>query len=152
MGGEASGTPDQGDWFRGVRGWLVWGIPIAILVISPSLGTRYLVILRPYALLRNWPVLLAARGCRASLRYRCAAAGRERMVHAVRRGRDRRHRAVLCARMDSRPVPIQKSLAEPLCVRAGLLFGKQVTDESTTLSGIHQIPWATATQGGMWSL
>jgi hypothetical protein len=62
MGGEASGTPDQGDWFRGVRGWLVWGIPIAILVISPSLGTRYLVIL--------WPTLLAFMGVACLLNAR----------------------------------------------------------------------------------
>jgi ABC-type Co2+ transport system permease subunit len=37
MGDEATGTRGQGDWFRGARGWLVWGLPIAILVISPIL-------------------------------------------------------------------------------------------------------------------
>lgn len=64
MSGEMSRTPGQGDWFRGARGWLIWGIPIAILVISPSIGTRYLVIV--------WPTLLTFMGMACLLNaHRC---------------------------------------------------------------------------------
>jgi hypothetical protein len=38
------------DWAQGVRGCLTFGIPAAILLISPALGARYLVIV--------WPALL----------------------------------------------------------------------------------------------
>lgn len=54
MADEVSCTPGESDWARGIRGWLIWGIPIAILVISPSFGSRYLVIV--------WPALLAFMG------------------------------------------------------------------------------------------
>jgi hypothetical protein len=44
----------KADWARGIRGCLTWGIPITILLVSPEIGTRYLVIL--------WPVLLTFMG------------------------------------------------------------------------------------------
>ena len=66
MNSEASCTEGRSDWFRGVRAWLIWGIPIGILVISPSLGTRYLVIL--------WPTLLTFMGVACLLNARrCGA-------------------------------------------------------------------------------
>jgi hypothetical protein len=48
-----SATRDA-DWARGIRGCLTWGIPITILLVSPKIGTRYLVVL--------WPVLLTFMG------------------------------------------------------------------------------------------
>ena len=54
MSGEISSTRRDADWTRGIRGCLRWGIPIAILLISPAISTRYLVIL--------WPVLLTIMG------------------------------------------------------------------------------------------
>lgn len=57
---------DQGrraaDWASGVRGCLTFGIPAAILLISPTIGTRYLVIL--------WPALLTFMGAACLLNAR----------------------------------------------------------------------------------
>ncbi|HEY6483547.1 MAG TPA: hypothetical protein VIY54_08455 [Steroidobacteraceae bacterium] len=50
------------DWASGVRGCLTFGIPAAILLVSPSIGTRYLVIV--------WPVLLTFMGVACLLNAR----------------------------------------------------------------------------------
>jgi hypothetical protein len=42
------------DWANGLRGCLTWGIPITILLATPSVGDRYLVII--------WPALLTFMG------------------------------------------------------------------------------------------
>ncbi|MGH9642016.1 MAG: hypothetical protein ACRD3Q_06280 [Terriglobales bacterium] len=66
MAGESSGA----DWARGLRGWLTWGIPIVILVVSP---VRYLVIVWPAALtFMGAACLLNARRCG---RIHCYATG-----------------------------------------------------------------------------
>jgi hypothetical protein len=62
MNGEISSTRRNADWTRGIRGCLTWGIPIAILLISPAINTRYLVIL--------WPVLLTFMGVACLLNAR----------------------------------------------------------------------------------
>lgn len=51
----------RADWTRGVRGGLTWGIPVALLVISPE---RYLFIV--------WPTMLTFMGVMCLLNaYRC---------------------------------------------------------------------------------
>jgi hypothetical protein len=50
------------DWTRGIRGCLAWGVPIAILLISPQVRTRYLVIV--------WPALLTFMGVACLLNAR----------------------------------------------------------------------------------
>ena len=50
------------DWASGVRGCLTFGIPAAILLISPTIGTRYLVIV--------WPTLLTFMGVACLLNAR----------------------------------------------------------------------------------
>lgn len=62
MNGEISSTRRDADWTRGIRGCLTWGIPIAILLVSPKIGARYLVIL--------WPVLLTFMGAACLLNAR----------------------------------------------------------------------------------
>lgn len=62
MSSNTDGTTGCADWARGTRGWLIWGIPAAILVISPEIGTRYLVIV--------WPTLLAFMGAACLLNAR----------------------------------------------------------------------------------
>lgn len=58
------------DWTRGLRGCLTWGIPVAILVITPE---RYLVIVWPAALtFMGVACLLNARRCG---RIHCYATG-----------------------------------------------------------------------------
>jgi len=58
----------RADWARGIRGCLTWGIPAAILLISPTVGTRYLVIV--------WPALLTVMGAACLLNARrCASSG-----------------------------------------------------------------------------
>jgi hypothetical protein len=54
MSNEVRSTRRDADWTRGIRGCLTWGIPLALLLVSPRAGTRYLVIL--------WPVLLTLMG------------------------------------------------------------------------------------------
>jgi len=54
VSGEVDRTMRRADWARGIRGCLIWGIPIAILLMSPGMGTRYLVIV--------WPGLLTFMG------------------------------------------------------------------------------------------
>ena len=44
-------TNGRADWARGVRGCLTWGIPVALLVISPE---RYFFIV--------WPITLTFMG------------------------------------------------------------------------------------------
>jgi hypothetical protein len=64
MGDEVGRRRGAADWSSGVRGCLIFGIPAAILLISPTIGTRYLVIVWP-ALLTFMSVacLLNARRC-----------------------------------------------------------------------------------------
>ena len=63
-------TPVGADWARGVRAWLIWGIPVAILVISPTIGARYLVIVWPTLLtFMGVACLLNARHCRRTHCY-----------------------------------------------------------------------------------
>ena len=62
MNGEIGSTRRNADWTRGIRGCLTWGIPIAILLISATITTRYLVIL--------WPVLLTFMGVACLLNAR----------------------------------------------------------------------------------
>jgi len=62
MSGEVDCTTDRADWARGIRGCLIWGIPIAILLMSPGMGTRYLVIV--------WPGLLTFMGVTCLLNAR----------------------------------------------------------------------------------
>ena len=54
MSGEVECATGRADWAHGIRGWLIWGIPIAILLISPGMGTHYLAI--------AWPGLLSFMG------------------------------------------------------------------------------------------
>ena len=62
--------PGGTDWARGLRAWLTWGIPVAILVISPE---RYFVIVWPVALtFMGVACLLNARRCG---RIHCYATG-----------------------------------------------------------------------------
>ncbi|MGH8132290.1 MAG: hypothetical protein ACRETP_03520 [Steroidobacteraceae bacterium] len=64
------GEESSADWARSLRGWLTWGIPVAILVISPE---RYLVIVWPTALtFMGVACLLNARRCG---RIHCYATG-----------------------------------------------------------------------------
>jgi hypothetical protein len=62
MSGEVDCTTGRADWARGIRGCLIWGIPIAILLMSPGMGTRYLVIV--------WPALLTFMGVTCLLNAR----------------------------------------------------------------------------------
>lgn len=58
------------DWTRGLRGCLTWGIPVAVLVITPE---RYLVIVWPAALtFMGLACLLNSRRCG---RIHCYATG-----------------------------------------------------------------------------
>ena len=66
----AAGAEARVDWTRGSRGCLFWGIPAAILVISPN---RYFVIVWPAVLLfMGVACLLNARRCG---RIHCYATG-----------------------------------------------------------------------------
>jgi hypothetical protein len=65
MSGEVDCTTGRADWARGIRGCLIWGIPIAILLISPGMGTRDLVIV--------WPGLLTLMGVTCLLNARQVA-------------------------------------------------------------------------------
>jgi len=62
MNGAVASAKRNADWARGIRGCLTWGIPIAILLLSPEIGTRYLVIV--------WPVLLTVMGVACLLNAR----------------------------------------------------------------------------------
>jgi len=62
MRGEVDRRAGGADWASGVRGCLTFGIPAAILLISPTIGTRYLVIV--------WPVLLTFMGVACLLNAR----------------------------------------------------------------------------------
>lgn len=62
MSGEVDRTRGIADWASGVRGCLTFGIPAAILLISPTIGTRYLVIV--------WPALLTFMGVACLLNAR----------------------------------------------------------------------------------
>jgi hypothetical protein len=62
MNGAGVSATRNADWSRGTRGCLTWGIPIAILLVSPEIGTRYLVIV--------WPVLLIFMGVACVLNAR----------------------------------------------------------------------------------
>ena len=62
MSREVGDTASAADWARGARGCLTWGVPVAILVISPVIGTRYLVIV--------WPSLLTFMGAACLLNAR----------------------------------------------------------------------------------
>jgi hypothetical protein len=56
-----AGTPRRVDWTQGVRGCLTWGIPAALLIISP---VEYLVIVWPIVLtFLGMACLLNARRC-----------------------------------------------------------------------------------------
>lgn len=61
------------DWARGTRGWLIWGIPRAILLSSPLMPARNLGVV--------WPVVLAFMGAaclvnaRRCSRIHCFATG-----------------------------------------------------------------------------
>jgi hypothetical protein len=50
IGTGSSRVEGRADWASGLRGCLTWGVPIAILLATPSVGERYLVIV--------WPTLL----------------------------------------------------------------------------------------------
>jgi len=64
MSSEVRDTTSDADWARGIRGCLTWGIPVAILLIAPVIGARYLVIVWPVVLaLMGVPCLLNARRC-----------------------------------------------------------------------------------------
>jgi hypothetical protein len=62
MSGDARAIRCDADWTRGIHGCVIWGVPLATLLISPRIGTRYLVIL--------WPVLLAFMGVGCLLNIR----------------------------------------------------------------------------------
>jgi hypothetical protein len=62
IGVEASCAEARGDWASGLRGWLTWGVPIAILLATPSVGGRDLVIV--------WPALLSFMGVACWLNVR----------------------------------------------------------------------------------
>jgi len=62
MSGEVDRRRGAADLASGVRGCLTFGIPAAILLISPSIGTRYLVIV--------WPALLTFMGVACLLNAR----------------------------------------------------------------------------------
>jgi hypothetical protein len=62
MSGEVDRRRSAADWASGVRGCLTFGIPAAILLIGPTIGTRYLVIV--------WPALLAFMGAACLLNAR----------------------------------------------------------------------------------
>ena len=51
MTDEVNCSSGRADWTRGVRGCLIWGVPLTLLVISPE---RYLVV--------AWPTLLTFMG------------------------------------------------------------------------------------------
>ena len=114
-------TNGRADWARGVRGCLTWGIPVALLVISPE---RYFFIVWPIVLtfmggtcllnahrcgrihwLFHRTVLPGARGRRISIWRRRAAAGRTGMVEAVPGFADRERGALLLARTGPRSIP-----------------------------------------------
>jgi hypothetical protein len=54
IGAEPYCVEARADWASGLRGCLIWGGPIAILLATPSVGERYLVIV--------WPALLTFMG------------------------------------------------------------------------------------------
>jgi hypothetical protein len=60
--GPASCREAGTDWARGVRGLLTWGIPAAILLATPLLPSRSLVLI--------WPVLLTFMGAACLLNAR----------------------------------------------------------------------------------
>jgi hypothetical protein len=62
MSGEVHPTRGAVDWASGVRGCMTFGIPAAILLISPTISTRYLVIV--------WPALLTFMGVACLLNAR----------------------------------------------------------------------------------
>jgi hypothetical protein len=62
MSGEEGCTTGAADWTRSARGCFTWGIPAAILLVSPVIGVRYLVII--------WPVVLAFMGIACLLNAR----------------------------------------------------------------------------------
>lgn len=62
MGGEVNCRKGAADWVRGIRGCLMFGIPAAVLLISPTIGTRYLIIV--------WPALLTFMGAACLLNAR----------------------------------------------------------------------------------
>jgi hypothetical protein len=62
MSGEVDRRGGAADWASGVRGCLTFGIPAAILLISPTIGARYLVIV--------WPALLTFMGVACLLNAR----------------------------------------------------------------------------------
>jgi hypothetical protein len=51
---QATCETEKSDWSGDARVLLIWGVPAAILLVSPLIGARYLVFL--------WPVLLAFMG------------------------------------------------------------------------------------------
>ena len=62
MSGEVECSTGSADWAHGIRGCLIWGIPIAILLISPGMGTHFLAIV--------WPGLLTFMGVTCLLNAR----------------------------------------------------------------------------------
>ncbi len=62
IGAEASCVEARADWASGPRGWLTWGVPIAILLATRSVGERYLVIV--------WPAMLTFMGVACGLNAR----------------------------------------------------------------------------------
>jgi hypothetical protein len=62
MSGEVERTRVAADWASGLRGCLTFGIPAAVLLTSPTIGTRYLVIV--------WPALLTFMGVACLLNAR----------------------------------------------------------------------------------
>jgi hypothetical protein len=62
MSGEGGGTAGCTDWAGGTRGCLIWGIPAAILLITPEIGESYLFVV--------WPVLLTFMGAACLLNAR----------------------------------------------------------------------------------
>jgi hypothetical protein len=62
MRGEVDCRRAAADWARGVHGCLIFGVPAALLLVSPTIGTRYLVIV--------WPALLAFMGVACLLNAR----------------------------------------------------------------------------------
>ena len=62
MNCEATCATDPVDWARGGRASLIWWIPAAILLVSPLMSTRHLVIV--------WPALLAFMGVACMLNAR----------------------------------------------------------------------------------
>ncbi len=64
MSPTASPAAGRVDWTRGVRGVLIWGIPAMVLLASPLMATRYLVIVWPVALtFMGVSCLMNARRC-----------------------------------------------------------------------------------------